>query len=266
MASLDSQNGSETRHERDRDSRNHDALHTKLTEDEARCRDEVATGAEAFARRMDARRDPCASCAANAEPDDTSAGGDSWRAPAPGQCAASAGRRPEAHTRSIRQIARRDQHGQARAGRKAHVREAGGNAMAKTTWGRKETIIWPRHMPIYTYGLAFAVVALTFYCCVHSHSRRHAIAAVLPAGLRAHIGHRRVQPTPPQHLPDALRQWPRRCAAACHEWRCGAGQNAGAGRQADPAGALAGRRGSTVTRCSFVARSAAMWMRGCAIT
>ncbi len=34
--------------------------------------------------------------------------------------------------------------------------------MAKTTWGRKETIIWPRHMPIYIYGLAFVVVALTF--------------------------------------------------------------------------------------------------------
>jgi type IV secretory pathway TraG/TraD family ATPase VirD4 len=34
--------------------------------------------------------------------------------------------------------------------------------MAKTTWGRKETIIWPRHMPIYTYGVVFAAVALTF--------------------------------------------------------------------------------------------------------
>jgi len=34
--------------------------------------------------------------------------------------------------------------------------------MAKTTWGRKETIIWPRHIPIHTYGLAFAVVVLTF--------------------------------------------------------------------------------------------------------
>ena len=34
--------------------------------------------------------------------------------------------------------------------------------MAKTTWGRKEAIIWPRHMPVYIYGLAFIVVALTF--------------------------------------------------------------------------------------------------------
>jgi len=42
--------------------------------------------------------------------------------------------------------------------------------MAKTTWGRKETIIWPRQMPIYTYGLAFAIAALTFVAvCVRIH-------------------------------------------------------------------------------------------------
>jgi type IV secretory pathway TraG/TraD family ATPase VirD4 len=42
--------------------------------------------------------------------------------------------------------------------------------MTKTTWGRKETIIWPRHMPIYTYGLAFAVIALTFAAmCIRIH-------------------------------------------------------------------------------------------------
>lgn len=34
--------------------------------------------------------------------------------------------------------------------------------MAKTTWGRKESIIWPRQMPVYTYALAFVVVVLTF--------------------------------------------------------------------------------------------------------
>jgi type IV secretory pathway TraG/TraD family ATPase VirD4 len=42
--------------------------------------------------------------------------------------------------------------------------------MAKTTWGRKETIIWPRHMPIYTYGLAFAIAASTFVAaCIRIH-------------------------------------------------------------------------------------------------
>ena len=42
--------------------------------------------------------------------------------------------------------------------------------MAKTTWGRKETIIWPRHMPIHTYGLAFAAVSMTFIAvCIFIH-------------------------------------------------------------------------------------------------
>jgi len=42
--------------------------------------------------------------------------------------------------------------------------------MAKTTWGRKETIIWPRHMPIHTYGLVFAIAALIFVAvCVRIH-------------------------------------------------------------------------------------------------
>jgi len=33
--------------------------------------------------------------------------------------------------------------------------------MAKTTWGRKETIIWPQNRPIYTYGAVFAAIVLT---------------------------------------------------------------------------------------------------------
>ncbi len=33
--------------------------------------------------------------------------------------------------------------------------------MAKTTWGRKETIIWPQHRPIYTYSAIFAAIVLT---------------------------------------------------------------------------------------------------------
>ncbi|HTV05955.1 MAG TPA: type IV secretion system DNA-binding domain-containing protein [Acidobacteriaceae bacterium] len=39
--------------------------------------------------------------------------------------------------------------------------------MAKTIWGRKETIIWPYHRPIYTYGAIFAALVLTMvfaYC------------------------------------------------------------------------------------------------------
>jgi len=42
--------------------------------------------------------------------------------------------------------------------------------MANTTWGRKESIIWPRHMPIYTYGLAFAICTVTFIAmCIRIH-------------------------------------------------------------------------------------------------
>jgi Type IV secretion-system coupling protein DNA-binding domain len=33
-----------------------------------------------------------------------------------------------------------------------------------TQWGRKETVIWPPHTPIYTYGAVFMAVALMFAC------------------------------------------------------------------------------------------------------
>src|ERR1700679_2753507 len=39
--------------------------------------------------------------------------------------------------------------------------------MTMTKWGRKETIIWPPHSPIYTYGAVFMAVVLTglfLYC------------------------------------------------------------------------------------------------------
>ena len=42
--------------------------------------------------------------------------------------------------------------------------------MARTVWGRKETIVWPRHVPIYTYALAFGVAFMTFIAvCVRIH-------------------------------------------------------------------------------------------------
>ena len=39
--------------------------------------------------------------------------------------------------------------------------------MAMTKWGRKQTIIWPPHSPIYTYGAIFTTMVLTgffLYC------------------------------------------------------------------------------------------------------
>jgi type IV secretory pathway TraG/TraD family ATPase VirD4 len=42
--------------------------------------------------------------------------------------------------------------------------------MANSTWGRKETIVWPRHMPIYTYGAVIISVLLTFlFVCARIH-------------------------------------------------------------------------------------------------
>jgi len=42
--------------------------------------------------------------------------------------------------------------------------------MNKTTWGRKETVIWPRHMPIYTYAVALGVAFATFAAvCARIH-------------------------------------------------------------------------------------------------
>src|SRR5579863_4335688 len=48
----------------------------------------------------------------------------------------------------------------------------GDKAMAKTTWGRKETIIWPYYRPLYTYGTVFLGLVLTgvFLCCRFSFS------------------------------------------------------------------------------------------------
>jgi type IV secretory pathway TraG/TraD family ATPase VirD4 len=44
--------------------------------------------------------------------------------------------------------------------------------MAKTTWGRKETIIWPYYRPLYTYSAIFLGLVLTgvFLCCRFSFS------------------------------------------------------------------------------------------------
>ena len=42
--------------------------------------------------------------------------------------------------------------------------------MAKTVWGRRESVIWPRHMPIYTYAVAIGVAFLTFAAvCIRIH-------------------------------------------------------------------------------------------------
>src|ERR1700733_8520694 len=93
--------------------------------------------------------------------------GDSWGSLAPGKRVAASGRRPETHAGGVRQTARRDQRGQARARWKAGRFRRKEIAMAMTKWGRKESIIWPPHSPIYTYGALFLALVLTglfLYC------------------------------------------------------------------------------------------------------
>lgn len=58
--------------------------------------------------------------------------------------------------------------------------------MVKTTWGRKETIIWPRHMPTYTYSIVFGVAVLTFLAvCIRIHLAEPLQRYYLPAYERA---------------------------------------------------------------------------------
>src|SRR6202140_1020282 len=93
--------------------------------------------------------------------------GDCWDSLAPGKRVAASGRRPETHAGDVRPTARRNQRGQARPRWKASRFRRKEIAMAMTKWGRKETIIWPRHSPIYTYGRGFMALVLTgpfLYC------------------------------------------------------------------------------------------------------
>src|SRR6202167_5406233 len=92
---------------------------------------------------------------------------DSWSSLAAGKRVAASGRRPETHAGGIRQTARRDQRSQARPRSKTGRFRRKEIAMAMTKWGRKESVIWPPHSPIYTYGAVFMALVLTglfLYC------------------------------------------------------------------------------------------------------
>src|SRR5580704_3057809 len=93
--------------------------------------------------------------------------GDSWGSLAPGKRVAASCRRPETHAGSVRQTRRRNQRGQARSRWKAGRFRRKEIAMAMTKWGRKESVIWPPHSPIYTYGAVFMALVFTglfLYC------------------------------------------------------------------------------------------------------
>jgi type IV secretory pathway TraG/TraD family ATPase VirD4 len=61
--------------------------------------------------------------------------------------------------------------------------------MATTKWGRKGTIIWPPHGPIYTYGAAFVAVVLTglFLYCRFSFGNNTLQRFYTPAYIRSSI-------------------------------------------------------------------------------
>src|SRR5579875_4012517 len=60
--------------------------------------------------------------------------------------------------------------------------------MSKTNWGRKETLIWPRHMPVYTYTVALGVAFLTFIAaCVRIHLATPLQRYCLPAYERSSV-------------------------------------------------------------------------------
>ncbi len=76
--------------------------------------------------------------------------------------------------------------------------------MAMTKWGRKETIIWPPHSPIYTYGAVFMAVVLTglfLYC--RFTLRQQPTAAFLHADLHPIERCRSNRSEPQRQLPDA---------------------------------------------------------------
>src|SRR5580698_5191639 len=93
--------------------------------------------------------------------------GDSWGSFALGQRVTAPGRWPETHAGSVRQTARRNQRGQASTRGEVGRFRWKEIAMAMTKWGRKESIIWPPHSPIYTYwavSMALVLTGLFLYC------------------------------------------------------------------------------------------------------
>ena len=114
--------------------------------------------------------------------------------------------------------------------------------MAMTKWGRKESIIWPPHSPIYTYGAVFMAVVLTglFLYCRFTFGNRP-LQTFLYADLHPIERCRSNRNEPPRQLPDAHGGRPRNSTASGDEHRRDGRHDAATGRQAYPARALAAR-------------------------
>ena len=90
--------------------------------------------------------------------------------------------------------------------------------MAMTKWGRKETIIWPPHSPIYTYGAVFMAVVLDriFLYCRFTFGNSP-LQTVLYADLHPVERCGRNRNEPQRQLPDAHGGRPRNSTASGDE-------------------------------------------------
>ena len=128
--------------------------------------------------------------------------------------------------------------------------------MAKTTWGRKETIIWPRHMPIYTYGAGSSASSLLTFRC------GRAFASIWPTPLQRYYlpvyertsAFGAFMQTHRSSYRMLFVSGPRGTPRPAMNDDVVLGKTAGAGRQTDPAGALSETRASMAIRCSFAAQ------------
>ena len=112
--------------------------------------------------------------------------------------------------------------------------------MAMTKWGRKESIIWPPHSPIYTYGAAFVALVLTgLFSLLSVHLRQQSPTEVLHAHLHPIERCRSNRNEPPRQLPDAHGGRSRNSTASGDEHRRHGRHDAATRRQAHPARALA---------------------------
>ena len=128
--------------------------------------------------------------------------------------------------------------------------------MATTKWGRKETMIWPPHSPIYTYGAVFIAVVLTgLLHLLPVQLWQRLVTAFLYADLYP-IEHRRSNRSgPPEQLSDAHGGRSRNSTASGDERRRDRRHNAGTGRQTHSTCALAVRLAERL--CSALPRTGA---------
>ena len=141
--------------------------------------------------------------------------------------------------------------------------------MQNTTWGRKESIVWPYQIPIYAYSTAFFSAVLTFFfvCGWIRFGMTPLQRYYLPLYERISvIG--AFSTTHQEQLSRAIRCGPWTLTAACAKRRCEAGEDSGA-RMAKPFLLQLYRRcvRSVDTRSFSMVRCAAFpMMSGCAIT